>query len=72
VSRGPVDAAGPRRYGEDVLVAIVVVVLLVLVPFAILAWRFRRNDPPAAGGSLGRQLLGRRDDDWGPKPSGPS
>lgn len=42
-----------------------------LVAFAIAftAWRFRRGGAMEAGGSLGHQLFGRDEDDWGPKPS---
>jgi hypothetical protein len=52
------------------LVVIVLVILVVIaVPIALLAVRLRRGGEPVSGGSMGRQVFSRKDDDWGPKPS---
>jgi hypothetical protein len=44
-----------------IAIAVAVVILLVLLHYARMAWRFRRGDVEMeAGGSDGRQLFGRR------------
>jgi hypothetical protein len=45
----------------------VLIVLLIAAPAAYMVWRFKRGEEPVAGGSMGGQLLGRKQDDWGPK-----
>ncbi len=49
------------------LIVILVVLVAIAVPIAILALRLRRGDEPVSGGSLGRQILRGKKDDWGPK-----
>ncbi len=49
---------------------VLVLALFIGVPAAYLAWRFARGGVPAAGGSFGSQLFGRRKNDWGPKQDG--
>jgi hypothetical protein len=49
------------------LVVIVVVLVAIAVPIAILAVRLRRGDEPVSGGSMGRQILRGKKEDWGPK-----
>ena len=48
-----------------------IVLALVVLPAVALIRRFRAGDEPVAGGSMGRQLFGRKDD-WGPTSSKPS
>jgi hypothetical protein len=47
---------------------IIVIFLVVFVASLVgLSARFRKNEPPDAGGSLGGQFFGGKDDDdWGP------
>ena len=44
-----------------------VIVLLILVVVAYVVWRFRQGGQMGAGGSMGHQMLGRDEDNWGPK-----
>ena len=50
------------------LLALILILLLIALPLAYLAWRFLRGDEAVGGGSLGSQIFGRKDDNWGPKP----
>jgi hypothetical protein len=50
---------------------LIVILFVILVPAVFLAWRLRQGEAPSPGGSLGRQLFGRKDDDWGPKSDSP-
>ncbi|HEY8646757.1 MAG TPA: hypothetical protein VIL77_12875 [Gaiellaceae bacterium] len=47
--------------------ALGVIVLLVLVVAAYVVWRFKNGGQMEAGGSMGHQMLGRDEDNWGPK-----
>jgi hypothetical protein len=49
------------------LVGLLLILLLVAAPVAYLAWRFSRGEESVAGGSLGSQISGGKNDDWGPK-----
>jgi hypothetical protein len=51
------------------LLALILVVVLILLPVLYLVLRFRSGDESEGGGSMGRQMFGHDDDDWGPKPS---
>ena len=51
--------------------AVIVIAVVIFLPVAFLAWRLRQGDAPSPGGSLGHQLFGRKDDDWGPKSDSP-
>ena len=54
------------------LVGLIVILAVLLTPVAGFVWRFRQNDEPVAGGSMGRQLFGRaKRDSWGPKSDPP-
>lgn len=48
------------------LLAIVLIVLVFLLPIAYLGWRFTRGGEMESGGSMGNQMLGGKDEDWGP------
>ena len=50
------------------IVGLLVILLVIAAPTAVLVWRFRKNEEPVAGGSMGRQLFGRKRESWGPKP----
>jgi hypothetical protein len=47
--------------------AVALVIVVIGAPIAYLAWRLRREEA-APGGSQGKQIFGRQDDEWGPKP----
>jgi hypothetical protein len=47
-------------------IAIVLLVLLVLLPLAYLGWRMSKGGDLESGGSLGHQMSGGKDEDWGP------
>lgn len=49
------------------LLGLVIILLLIAAPAAYLVWRFRRGEESVAGGSMGSQLFGGKNDDWGPK-----
>ena len=49
------------------MAVVLVVVLVIGAPIAYLAWRLRREEA-TPGGSQGKQIFGREDEDWGPKP----
>ena len=51
--------------------AVIVILFVILVPAVYLAWRLRQGEAPSPGGSLGRQLFGRKAEDWGPKNDSP-
>ncbi len=54
------------------LVGLIVILAVLVTPVAVFVWRFRRNEEPVAGGSMGRQLFGReKRDSWGPKSDPP-
>jgi hypothetical protein len=44
---------------------LIVVIFLVIAVYVI--WRVKNAGEMEAGGSMGRQMFGRKDDDWGPK-----
>lgn len=46
---------------------VILVVVVIVVAIAVLAVRLRRGDESVSGGSLGRQILRGKKDDWGPK-----
>ena len=50
------------------LIGIILILVVVALPVVVLFRRLGQGEQPA-GGSMGRQLFGRDDDDWGPKPS---
>ena len=50
------------------VLGLLVIVAIVVLPLAVLIRRFRAGDELESGRSAGRQIFGRRDDDWGPKP----
>jgi hypothetical protein len=50
------------------IVALIVLLFFIGVPIALLVWRFTRGEESVAGGSMGSQFFGRKQDDWGPKP----
>jgi hypothetical protein len=47
-------------------VVIVVVILLFLIPLAYLGWRMSKGGDLESGGSMGHQMLGGKEEDWGP------
>lgn len=46
---------------------VVLLILLIVLPAGYLAWRLMHGEA-TPGGSQGRQIFGRNEDDWGPKP----
>ena len=46
--------------------AIGLIVLVFLLPVAYLGWRFSHGREMESGGSMGNQMLGGKDEDWGP------
>jgi hypothetical protein len=49
------------------LVAIVIIVLVFALPLAYLGWRFSHGGGDLeSGGSMGNQMSGGKDEDWGP------
>jgi hypothetical protein len=44
------------------------IVVLFLVVAAYVIWRVKNGGQMEAGGSMGHQMFGRDEDDWGPKP----
>jgi hypothetical protein len=45
---------------------IVLIVLIFLLPLAYLGWRMSKGGDLESGGSMGRQMGGGKDEDWGP------
>lgn len=45
---------------------IVLIVLLFLLPIAYLGWRLSKGGDLESGGSMGNQMHGGKDEDWGP------
>jgi hypothetical protein len=43
------------------------IVLLILLAAAYVVWRIKNGGEMEAGGSMGHQMFGRDEDDWGPK-----
>jgi hypothetical protein len=52
------------------LILVIAVLVAVVLPSIYLARRFGRNEESVAGGSMGDQFFGKKDD-WGPKPTPP-
>ena len=52
------------------LILVIAVVVVVVVPSIYLARRFGTDEESVAGGSMGDQLFGKKDD-WGPRPTPP-
>jgi hypothetical protein len=50
-----------------VALGLVLIVVIVGLPVAYMAWRFKRAEESVAGGSMGEQLFRGKKDDWGPK-----
>jgi hypothetical protein len=48
------------------LVAIIIIVLVFALPLAYLGWRFSLGGEMESGGSMGNQVGGGKDEDWGP------
>ena len=42
------------------------IILVFLVPLAYLGWRFSQGGDLESGGSMGHQMGGGKDEDWGP------
>ena len=50
------------------VLGLILVIAVVVTPLVVLVRRFRAGDELESGRSAGRQIFGRADDDWGPKP----
>jgi preprotein translocase subunit SecG len=50
------------------VVGLILIIAVAVLPAVVLIRRFRSGDELESGGSAGRQIFGRKDDDWGPKP----
>ena len=48
-------------------VALGLIVVLFLAIAAYVIWRVRNGGSMEAGGSMGNQMFGRDEEDWGPK-----
>jgi hypothetical protein len=48
------------------LVAIIIIVAVFALPLAYLGWRFSHGGEMESGGSMGNQMTGGKDEDWGP------
>jgi hypothetical protein len=48
------------------LLAIILIALVFLLPILYLGWRFTQGGEMESGGSMGNQMAGRKDEDWGP------
>lgn len=49
------------------LLGLLLILVLIAAPAAYLVRRFRRGEESVAGGSMGSQIFGRKNDDWGPE-----
>jgi hypothetical protein len=47
-------------------IAIILIGLLFLLPLAYLGWRMSKGGDLESGGSMGYQMSGKKDEDWGP------